>query len=223
MKRGYLGLAVLAGGLVALTASLSMSADKAPAAPAAGAANGCCGTKLAVVDLVRVFNEFKQTRALNQKMAEHREKLSAEKDKRQTEINALREQLDGFAPDSAEYHERSKQLTSKRIELEVWQNVKLDEISGDHLRWIKRTYQMVTDQVAAVAKARGVELVLTREELDTPNTSDTTKQMQATLQQILNRKVVYSDPGLDITDEVLKKLDAEFEKRGGEKGLDPTK
>lgn len=223
MKRGYLGLAVLAGGLVALTASLSMSADKAPAAPAAGAASGCCGTKLAVVDLVRVFNEFKQTRALNQKMAEHREKLSAEKDKRQTEINALREQLDGFAPDSAEYHERSKQLTSKRIELEVWQNVKLDEISGDHLRWIKRTYQMVTDQVAAVAKARGVELVLTREELDTPNTSDTTKQMQATLQQILNRKVVYSDPGLDITDEVLKKLDAEFEKRGGEKGLDPTK
>lgn len=67
---------------------------------------------------------------------------------------------------------------------------------------------MVTDQVAAVAKAHGVELVLTREELDTPNTTDTTKQMQATLQQILNRKVVYSDPTLDVTDEVLKKLDA---------------
>ena len=92
-----------------------------------------------------------------------------------------------------------------------------------HLRWIKRTYQMVTDEVAAVAKSKGVELVVTREEMDTPNTTDTSKIMQATLQQILNRKVVYSDATLDITDEVLKRLDSGFEKRGGEKALDPKK
>ncbi len=219
MRRGIIGFIVLCAGLIAWTATHSFSQN-----PAGGAGAGnCCGTKLAVVDLVRVFNDFKQTKTLNAKMFDIRKQLTDEADKRQQEINALREALDGFAPDSADYHQRSQDLMRKRVDLEVWQRIQLEELGSHHLRWIKRTYQMVTDEVAKVAKARGYDLVVTREEMDEPNTTDTSKLMQATMQQILNRKVVYSTPNIDITDEVLRSLDAEFDRRGGEKSLDPKK
>lgn len=218
MKRGTTGLIVLAAAATAWTATRSFSADKTGAVQVISP-----NSKIAVVDLVRVFNEFKQTKALNNKMLEYRKRLSEEKDQKQQKVNELREKLEAFAPDSADYYKRREELTRQRIDLEVWQGVKLDELGEHHLRWIKRTYQMVTDEVAAVAKGHGVDVVLTREELDTPNTTDTSKIMQATLQQILNRKVVYSNPTLDVTEEVLKRLDSQFEKSGGEKALDPQK
>lgn len=220
MKRGTAGLLVLAIAMVAWSASRSFSADRVVPSPAG---QPCCGTKVGVVDLVRVFNECRQTKALSAKMQEYRKDLSNEKDKKQEEVNGLREQLEGFSPDSADYFKRREELTRKRIDLEVWQGVKLDELGEHHLRWIKRTYKMVTEEVATVAKARGIELVVTREEMDVPTTADTAKIITATMQQILNRKVVYSDPSLDMTDEVLKRLDGAFEKAGGEKALDPRK
>ena len=59
--------------------------------------------------------------------------------------------------------------------------------------------------------------------MDTPSTTDTSKILQATFQQILNRKVVYSDAAIDVSDEVLANLNAAFEKAGGEKAIEVTK
>lgn len=87
-----------------------------------------------MVDLVRVFNEFKQTRALNQKMAEHREKLNSEKDKRQTEINALREQTRWFRPGQRRISRAEQAAHQQADRTGSVAERKFDEISGDHLR-----------------------------------------------------------------------------------------
>jgi Skp family chaperone for outer membrane proteins len=184
---------------------------------------GTAGTRIAVVDIVKLFNDFKQTKALNAKMEDHRTRLGGEKERRQQEIDAEKAALAAFAPDSADWFKRNEALKKKRFEFEVWQALELDQLGEHHLRWTKRTYQLVTDEVAKVAKKHGVQLVVTREELDMPQTRDTSKLMQAMLQQILGRKVVYSDPSIEITDEVLTNLNDAFEKSGGEKALDPTK
>ncbi len=215
MKRGMTALALgLAAGLAwMVSTAFSASSSEAPAG----------GTRVAVIDLVRVFNEFKQTRALNQKMQEYRTKLGEEKDKRIQDINAGKAALDAFTPDSSDWYKRNEELKKQRFSFEVWQAIEMDNLAAHHLRWTKRTYQMVTEQIAAIAKRRGAHLVITREEIDTPSTTDTAKLLQAMDQQILNRKVVYSDPAIEISDEVLAELNAAFEKAGGEKALDVTK
>lgn len=215
MKRGihWLALAGVAG--LAWTVSNAFSASKSDA-PAGG-------TRVAVVDLVRVFNEFKQTKALNQRMQDYRGKLGGDRDKRLKEIDAEKAALDAFTPDSSDWYKRNEALKKKRFEYEVWQALEMDQLAAHHLRWTKRTYQMVTDEIAAVAKSRGAQLVVTREELDTPNTTDSAKLLQAIDQQILARKVVYSDPNIEVTEEVLANLNAAFEKAGGEKAIDVTK
>ena len=218
MKRGTSWAAVLVTAAVVWMVSGTRSAARNDAAPAPSG-----GTRVGVVDLVRVFNEFKQTKTLNQKMQDYRNKLGEDKDKRQQEINAERAALDAFSPDSADWFKRNESLKKKRFELEIWQAMESDQLTDHHLRWVKRTYEMVTKEVSEVARKRGLQLVVTREEMDTPSTTDTSKILQATFQQILNRKVVYSDAAIDVSDEVLANLNAAFEKAGGEKAIEVTK
>ena len=215
MKRGsfwFLLAVVVAGGWMV---SNAFSAGKADA--------WAGGTRVAVIDLVKVFNEFKQTQVLNKKMEEKKSKIGEEADRRQEEMNAEKTALDAFAPDSADWYKRSTALKKKQFEYEVWRNLEMDEIGDHHLRWTKRTYEMVTAEVARVAQKHNVQLVLTHEQLEMPQTRDTSKLMQALYQQILSRKVVYSDPGIEITEEVLVALNEAFDKAGGEKSLDPNK
>jgi Skp family chaperone for outer membrane proteins len=181
------------------------------------------GTRVAVIDLVKTFNEFKQTLTLNKRMDEKRKKIGEEADHRQEEMNADKTALDAFAPDSADWFKRSTELKKKTLEYEIWQRLELDALGEHHLRWTKRTYEMVTSEVARIAQKHNIQLVVTREELDMPQTRDTQKLMQAMLQQILGRKVVYSDPAIEITEEVLTALNEAFDKAGGEKALDPSK
>lgn len=206
---------VIAG---ACTAATSYLFGAAKAAPEAGP-----GTKVAVIDLVKVFNEFEQTKVVNQKMAEHRSKLGAEDDRRSQEINAKKTALDGFTPDTADWHKRNKELQDLRFSYRVWQLTEQDGLAERHLTWVKRTYKMVTDEVAKIAQAHGVQLVVTREELDMPTNTDTKTMLEAMFRQILSRKVVYSDPAIDLSNEVLGNLNTAFEKAGGAKSVDVTK
>ncbi len=215
MKRGNACFVLILVGAVGWLVSKSFSA------PGANPPNPC--SCIAVVDLVQVFNDFTQTKVVNRKMLEVRKKLSEEKDKRQADIDADKTALNAFNPNTADWFKRNQELKKKRIDFTVWQEMTLEELGEHHLRWTRRTYEMLIDEIAATAKKHGVQLVVTREELDMPDTADTKTQMQAITQQIFNRKVVYSDPSLDLSAEVLANLNAAFEKNGGEKAIDPTK
>jgi len=92
----------------------------------------------------------------------------------------------------------------------VWDQLNKEDISEEYVAALKETYQMVTDGIAEVAKKQGAQLVVTQEQMDT----SVTKQ-EALLQQIYNRKVVYSDGSVDISAEVLATLNADFAKAGG--------
>ena len=80
--------------------------------------------------------------------------------------------------------------------------------------WIEQTYATATRCIADVAKERGIQVVITREELNT-SVQDT----NVLRTQILTRKVVYYDPALDLTSEVLTRLNAAFLKAGGAKSI----
>jgi Skp family chaperone for outer membrane proteins len=104
------------------------------------------------------------------------------------------------------------------IEYQVWKMTKQDEVGAAHLRWVNKTYKKVEEEVARAAKAKGFQLVVTREDLDTSITDSKTM-----LKQIISRKVIYSEPSIDITDEVLANLNAAFVKDGGAKSIDFNK
>lgn len=169
-------------------------------------------SKVAVVDIVRVFDTFEQTIVLNKKLDMHTRMLGEEAERRAKAAQAEQEALQAFAPDSAEWYKQNEKVKKMIFENEVWRQLERENIAESHKRWVLRTYEMVTQEIERVATAHGVDIVITRERL-----KGDVGDSKALLAQILNIKVVYasSDPSVDLTDEVLLNLNSEFQKRGG--------
>lgn len=209
-KRSWLAagcVALVAVGMVATWNRAAIGAGQAAAAPAGA-------TSVAVVDMVTVFNEYELTKTLNQKMTDLEAGLRDDDQKKVKEIEAQTQALQAFDPNSTEYKKQSEALIKLKVEYQVWKGAKQDEVGQQHLSWVLATYANVEAEVAAIAKARGYQLVVTREDLDT--SVPDSKAMQ---RQILGRKVIYADPSIDISKEVLTNLNASFQKNGGAKSV----
>lgn len=197
-------MVVLAAAVVWMAATAVNQAQ-----PAAGAAGG---TRLGVVDIVRVFDTFEQTQVLNRQQEAHLKSLGEEADRKSQEIQAEQAQLQAMNPNTADYYKQNQKVKKMMIDFEVWRQVERDNIGENHKRWIEKTYVMMVEEIERVARKRGMQVVLTRERLKTD-----VPDSKALLAQILNIKVVYadSDPSIDITEEVLANLNAAFQKAGG--------
>lgn len=203
MKGGKNTLLVMAAVAVVSIAAATMSGAQQRSSTAGG-------TRVAVVDLVKVFNDFEQTKAVNEAMRAYRDKLTQEADQKMSEIKAEQDILDKTDVASPDRQARITKIKRMQLEYNVWESLEKDFVSEQYVAWVKRTYQMVTDGIAEVAKKQGVQLVVTEEQVDTSVTKP-----EALLQQILNRKVVYADNSVDISTEVLATLNASFAKLGG--------
>lgn len=203
MKGGKNILLVMAAIAVISVAAATMS-DAQQRSNAAG------GTRVAAVDLVKVFNDFEQTKAVNDAMKAYRDKVAQEADQKMAEIKAEEDALEKTDPASLDRQARITKIKRMRLEYSVWESLEKDFVSEQYVAWVKRTYQMVIDGIAEVAKKQGVQLVVTQEQVDTSVTKP-----EPLLQQILNRKVVYADNSVDISAEVLATLNANFAKLGG--------
>jgi Skp family chaperone for outer membrane proteins len=165
---------------------------------------------IGVVDLVKIFNDFELTKALNATLEREKRRLTEEQQKREEKLTVERDTLQGFAPDSAEYRKRSGELKTLVINYQAWLTGERESLKDAHRRWIERTYADITKAVEQVAKSKGLQLVLTREELET-NVDDVTVLQK----QILNRKVLYYEASMDISDSVLAAANDAFAKAGG--------
>lgn len=203
MKGGKNIMLVMAAIAVVSIAAATMSGAQQRSSAAGG-------TRVAVVDLVKVFNDFEQTKAVNEAMRAYRDKLAQEADQKMAEIKAEQDILDKTDAASPDRQARITKIKRMQLEYNVWESLEKDFVSEQYVAWVKRTYQMVTDGIAEVAKKQGVQLVVTEEQVDTSVTKP-----EALLQQILNRKVVYADKSVDISAEVLATLNANFAKLGG--------
>jgi len=203
MKGGTNILLVMAAMAVVSIAAATMSGAQ-PRSNAAG------GTRVAAVDLVKVFNDFEQTKAVNDAMKAYRDKVAQEADQKMAEIKAEEDALEKTDPASPDRQARITKIKRMRLEYSVWESLEKDLVSEQYVAWVKRTYQMVIDGIAEVAKKQGVQLVVTQEQVDTSVTKP-----EPLLQQILNREVVYADNSVDISAEVLATLNANFAKLGG--------
>jgi len=193
-------VSVVACAAVATWHGTASGADPAPAG----------GTRVAVVDLVTVFNDYELTKTLNERMSDLEASLRDQDQKKVAEVDAQTKAVQAFAPDSQEYVKANEALFRLKVEYQVWKGSKQDEVGQKHLAWVNYTYSKVEAEVAAMAKARGWQLVITREDLDTSVTDS-----KVMLKQIIGRKVIYSDQSVDLTKDVLDNLNKAFAKDGG--------
>ncbi len=175
----------------------------------AGAA-AAADPNIAVIDVARVFEDYDMTRDLETVFDQARQALSDEADSRRGNIDQMRRGLAAFDPESDDYKRREQELIRAEAEFQVWSNIKERQLKADHKKWLLQIYRDTQSTVAAIATDRSIDLVLTFDKL-TEDAPDST----ALRQQILLQKVIYHSDRMDITDDVLKKLNDAYKARGG--------
>jgi len=169
--------------------------------------------RVAVVDIVKVFNEYEQTKALNMAFEQRRGEIKTEAEKRREVIQDRRKTLEAYKPDQPDYKTIEKEAIHEEIDMQVWLRVQEQEIKNKHKYWLEQTYQKICAAAAKIATDKGFDIILTYEELNAAEIPDS----NALKQQIVRRNVIYADAQVDVTDEVLQNLNLDYKSTGGVK------
>lgn len=190
---------LLATTILALTLSAAalVTAQNAPAARP---------TAVAVVDLSAVLNKLEEKTTIEADLQVQTQQLKQEQTTKEQEINQLRADLDVLSPDSEAYQTKQNTLEEKAVELQAWTAYQTQKLNRQAADQIERLYRKMLDAVEQTAKARGADLVLFKEQA--VNFRGAKREQLPLL--IQNRKVLYSAPDLDLTDEVLALMNNQY-------------
>ncbi|HEY0007176.1 MAG TPA: OmpH family outer membrane protein, partial [Tepidisphaeraceae bacterium] len=138
-------------------------------------------------------------------------KLQQEAKERIEKLNAVKTQRDQLKPDAPQWADLNKQFVQLRSEAQAWEEQTKGELSRKFRDQAKKMNDKITSAIDEVAKAKQIDLVIAEQK---PEVND--QQMdQLNPQQIMNvlfasRNVLYKNEALDLTPEVIAKLDATY-------------
>ncbi|MHC4387508.1 MAG: OmpH/Skp family outer membrane protein [Planctomycetota bacterium] len=146
-----------------------------------------------------------------QKRTKHDEELRAEEEKVNVRLNELKRKIDAaragleaIKPDSRDYLELARNLRLKeqnyQAELQYYEKT----LGLKDREWTKQFYEDILRVSGVVAKQKGFDLVFERSKPDFSTVSAT-----ELLMTIQTHKVLYSAGCVDITEEVMVRLDKE--------------
>lgn len=197
MKRpGIILMATVLAGCVALF--LTHVGAQAPAAPRTTG-------KVAVCDVVTVFNNYQRAKDLSAEFTKKREKIAEEDKKRVEEIKRLEQVLDDLTPDSKQYEANLVKYEQLLIGREAWRRGKEAAAIRWHRTLTEQMYEEILEMVAAAAKQGGFDLILHKETVELA--SQTTAEL---LNKIAQRKVLYVNDAIDLTSMVLGRMNRQY-------------
>ncbi len=189
--------------LLAVVAIFSRSS--AQNAPVVAAAKPTC---VSVCDVAAVFNKYQRAKDLNEEFTQKRKTIAAEDKIRIDEIKQLEEMVKGLEPGSKIHEQKSTQLQELALKQSVWRKIKEQTAMRWHRRLTEEMYREILIAIETVAKKRGCDLVMHREDIPIP--SQTTTEL---LNKIAQRKCLYHNPAIDLTDDVLNWVNSQYAKR----------
>ncbi|MCY2931115.1 MAG: OmpH family outer membrane protein [Planctomycetota bacterium] len=161
--------------------------------------------QIAFCDLVSVFNNYQRAKDLTTELNDRRNAIKAESEKRKKAVDTLSMELENYKKGSPQYDQTFNEVTRQSIELDAYLRYQEQLALRDHRSLTEEMYKEIIAAVAKVAAQQGVSVVMQREQ-EQLNTEDT----KAMLQQIYNRKVLYFNGDLDITEIVLTSLNQSY-------------
>jgi Skp family chaperone for outer membrane proteins len=157
-----------------------------------------------VVDVRKVFRDCKKNAKYGASVMAEEEKWNAEQEKLAKEIESQGNGLRALRPGSGDYLAQYKELLQKKAELETSRQFNTQQRTAKDQRWTEELYIEILKIVAELAEQKELDLVLQKDVADFPTESP--DELMLTLS---THKLLYSGGCLDITSEVLARLDAE--------------
>lgn len=190
----YLGLA----GLMILTAAVWNVSWAQPT-------GGADGSRVAVCDVVEVFNSYDRARDLTEQLNERRAEIERENRERIDTIEVIQTELEGLREGSPEYERRFEEMQRLSIDRKAWLQYQDQLALREHHRLTREMYEEVTSMVGRVGAERGYDVVLYIER--GPVRSENTQEL---LTEIARRRILYAAERVDLTSVVLAELNRAY-------------
>jgi len=158
--------------------------------------------RIAVVSVRRILENSKTNAQWETKARAENEKIRAELDKLSKEIRAIEADMATRKVGSGDYMKLMSEGTQKQAIIEAKDKFYQQQLTLKQQQQIEQLYQDIIVAVASVAKDKGADLVIVKEEFQFPSTS--LRELTLVIQ---TSKVLYNAEHMDITNDVLAILD----------------
>ena len=163
-------------------------------------------TAVAVVDIQAVFESLKEKMQIEADIKDRLSGLSEQEEQKKKDLQALQSDLDILAPGSPSFLEKQDELERGAINLQSWRNFQNSKLNRERALYIERLYRKMVDAVGQTATDNGFDVVLVKEK--PVDFSNAKPEALTTLIQL--RKVLWAAEELDLTDQVIQKMNNEF-------------
>jgi Skp family chaperone for outer membrane proteins len=160
-------------------------------------------SKIGVVSVRKVFLECKANAKFRADFLTEQSKINAEMETLSKETEALEAGLRALVPGSPDHLTQYKELLEKQNKLETQRQFNSQQRALKERYWTELLYKEILKITKELAREKGLDIVLERTEPEFPVTS--TEEFVTMLN---THKVIYGDGCMDITGEVLVRLDA---------------
>jgi Skp family chaperone for outer membrane proteins len=200
IRRGIAVVALLVLGWVATGISESRL-SRSHAAPSAETPTPL-GTTIAFMDVGLIFKKHKlfndSMKALEGKVQLLQQNIAAS----QAQIDLIKGQL-GQATEKAEIEKLEAQIAKLSADMQVATRVGKRDLAEEEAKIYCDTYAQIQDATKKLCRSRGIQAVFRA------NRVPMQVNDPASVQQGINRAIIYAEDGLDITDDILKTVSPE--------------
>lgn len=167
---------------------------------------GGSGLNVATISIRKIFQECKRGDTYRKKAMAEQDRVIAELEELSKEIEAEQAGLAVLRENSSDYMTRAKELFEKQANYQARQEFYKQQMEFNDQLWTKELYQDILRVTGEVAKDKGFDLVFREDEIDFSETNITELGLA-----MRSHKLLYSDGCVDISNEVIARLDAEEE------------
>ncbi len=174
---------------------------------------------VAVVDVQKAFDALKEKVQVEAELQTQADVVKSEDNKRAGKLKELQQDLSILAAGTPAFDKKQEELERAALDRQVWLQFQQGKLNRERAIRIENIYAKMVGAIGRVASAGGYKLVLFKE--PTVNLGQITKPEQISA-VIGARKVLWSADELDLTDEVIQRMNNEFQ-AGGTPAPAPTK
>src|SRR3972149_2568380 len=164
-------------------------------------------TKGAGVNVGAVSEKYAKTADLEAQFDTVRRKLNQERDSMKEKIEKANRSLqEELKPGTDEFRARRKQVVLMEAELQWFVESEGQKVEKGLAESLRSIFTDIHNAVREIAQEKGVDVVLAADQLPA-ETPDSPTQVR---QHILLQKVLFWNPGVDLTDEVVSRLNVRY-------------
>ena len=160
--------------------------------------------KIGLVSIRKIFEGCKRNAQYRKEAAAEQEKIINELQELQAEIEADKAGLKTRKQGSTDYQALLKEVLTKQAGFQAQQEFYKQQLGAKDKRWTEQLYSDILKVTGEIAKQKGLELVLQRDEPELP-----AQNVEGLMTTIRTHKVLYGGGCIDISDDVITQMDSE--------------